>query len=127
MVHRVHGRVLHQVPERNGVLRTTTNGELHIARQIFILEIGQEGAHVHLDPTPGSYQRFDCRVILGIQAVASLRTTTAIEPAPFGAQDVDQGIPNGAVTPGDELGELFAASNASWRMGDKAASGSSKQ
>src|SRR6266542_6794224 len=107
MMHRVNGRMLHQVPERNGLFRATTNGELNIARQVFIFEAGQEAADVLFDPSPRSYQRFDRRVILGIQARAPLRAATAIEPAPLGAQDVDQGIPNGSVTPSDGLRELF--------------------
>jgi hypothetical protein len=106
-MHRMEGRVLHQVPEWHGAFRAAADGELDVTAQVSIPETGQEGPEVLFDPRPHSYQRFDLREILGIQALASLRTATAIQPSPLGAQDVDQGVPDGTVAPRDGLRELL--------------------
>jgi hypothetical protein len=47
------------------------------------------------------------RVIGGLQGRAAGVAAAAIEPAPFGAEDVDEGVADGAVAAGDRLGEFF--------------------
>jgi hypothetical protein len=87
-------------------LRATANGELNIPRQIFLLEPGQEAAHVLFDPSPRSYQRYDRRVILGIQPLARSSPPQRSRPRRSGR---GQGIPDRSVAPSDGLRSVRAS------------------
>src|SRR5512134_685897 len=92
-MHRVEGGVLHQVPEWQGLLQAAADCELDVAAQVGIPETGQESPDVILHSRPRSDQRIGLGEILGFQALAPPRATTALQPSPLGTQDVHQRVP----------------------------------
>src|SRR5260221_892914 len=106
MVHRMNDGMQHEMLERRSTLLFTER-KVDAAHHVVVREAREKRAHLLLDICPCPQNRVQRRVVLGLQAVTPHRTTTAVEPAPLGAHDMDQCAPNGAIAAGDGLHELL--------------------
>ena len=59
MMNAVIGCVLHQFSYRHSGFLGSISRVFNVVHKIFILELGQKLAHIHLDFVPGLYERFD--------------------------------------------------------------------
>src|SRR2546426_12109727 len=107
MMNSVDGAVLQERSQGSCSPLATKIGEFDNPHDVLVRQLGQEIADISLDCAPGLNERVDGRIVIRSQRRTTLGTAAPVKPTPFGAQNMNQRVPHGAITSSDRPRKLF--------------------
>lgn len=62
--------------------------------EVFVCQLREKVAEISFDGAPGLNERIDRGIVVWFESWTTLRTSAPIKPAPFGAQNVNERVPD---------------------------------